>query len=78
MIPSQAKQLSADFTKALARETNEVIRDNAMPIIKLLGELSKDIPDAEREHVSKQLPQNIRMFERAKVNSGVHLPSNDA
>lgn len=76
MTPAQAKQLSADFAAALERETDEVIRANGMPIVKLLGELSKDMPDDEREQVAKQLPHNLRMFEKAKMNGAVVVPSN--
>ncbi len=75
MTPAQAKQLSSDFAAALEHETDEVIRANGMPIVKLLGALSKDMPDAEREQVAKQLKPNLRMFEKAKMNGAVIVPS---
>jgi hypothetical protein len=67
MTREQAKQLSADFSKALAQEPDAEIRANGMPIVKLFAELAKEMPEAERDYVSKRLPLNLRMFEKVKA-----------
>lgn len=67
LTPEQARQLSADFSAALARETNEEIRRNGMPLVNLFAEAARTEDDEERQGIlERMLAYNYRMYERAK------------
>lgn len=72
----QAIQLQRHAAAAADRETDPAARADAMTIVNLLGELAKDMPDAEREYVSQRMPHSAFMYEKTKkLNGAVLMPS---
>lgn len=76
MTRDQAKQMGAQFSAALALETNEEVIANGKPLVNLFAEAVRTEDDEERaEILNRTLAYNLRMFERARAR--VHTTRKD-
>ena len=69
MTRQEAQTLGNQFSIALAREPDEVVRNNGQSIVRLFGELENDMPEEERFQITERILHSLRIFQKVKAQS---------